>query len=128
MRLAMERLVTLGAIAKVNGGDSKTTAAESSDSTQTTDAVEVLTPLGSLLSQLPLDPATGKMLITGVVTQCLDPVLTAAACMSSRDPFIVPTGMRDEAQRARRRFCDTSDHLAVLRAYAEWRHVLADQG
>ena len=89
---------------------------------------EVLTPLGSLLSQLPLDPATGRMLIMGVVTQCLDPVLTAAACMSSRDPFIVPTGMRDEAQRARRSFSERSDHLAVLRAYAEWRAVLAEEG
>ena len=87
---------------------------------------EVLTPLGRLLSQLPLDPATGRMLIMGAVAQCLDPVLTAAACMSSRDPFIVPTGMRDEAQRARRSFCETSDHLAVLRAYVEWRAVIED--
>ena len=63
------------------------------------------------------------MLVVGVTTQCLDPVLTAAACMSSRDPFITPTGMRDEAQKARRRFCETSDHLAVLRAYAEWRQA-----
>ena len=114
VRLAMERLKTLGAIAEVTE--------------ETSDDVEVLTPLGSLLSQLPLDPATGRMLVTGVVTKCLDPVLTAAACMSSRDPFIVPTGMRDEAQRARRAFCDTSDHLAVLRAYQEWRAVIAEEG
>ena len=85
-------------------------------------------PLGSLLSQLPLDPATGRMLIMGVTAQCLDPVLTAAACMSSRDPFIVPTGARDEAQRARRSFSERSDHLAVLRAYAEWRAVMAEEG
>ena len=142
--LAMERLKTLGAIAEVDGSilerarrraeaeenahlsdpaDSSVSSVESSSGVK-----EVLTPLGSLLSQLPLDPATGRMLIMGVVTQCLDPVLTAAACMSSRDPFIVPTGMRDEAQRARRSFSERSDHLAVLRAYAEWRAVLAEEG
>ena len=114
VRLAMERLKTLGAIVEVNDTAS--------------DDVEMLTPLGSLLSQLPLDPATGRMLVTGVVTKCLDPVLTAAACMSSRDPFIVPTGMRNEAQRARRAFCETSDHLAVLRAYQEWRAIIAEEG
>ena len=106
VRLAMERLVTLGAIAEVAPEDDS-------------DDVEVVTPLGSLLSQLPLDPATGRMLVTGVV----DPVLTAAACMSSRDPFIVPTGCatrRNGAARVQR-----SDHLAVLRAYQEWRAIIA---
>jgi hypothetical protein len=68
------------------------------------------------------------MLVVGVAARCLDPVLTAAACMSSRDPFVVPTGMRDEAQAARRRFCATSDHLAVLRAYREWRWIVAEDG
>jgi hypothetical protein len=114
VQIAMERLKTLGAIAEV-------------DDVASND-VEVLTPLGSLLSQLPLDPATGRMLVVGVTTKCLDPVLTAAACMSSRDPFIVPTGMRDEAQAARRNFCDSSDHLAVLRAYQEWRFIIAEEG
>ena len=142
--LAMERLKTLGAIAEVDGSilERARRRAEAEENANLADPPdpesssvepspgikEVLTPLGSLLSQLPLDPATGRMLIMGVVTQCLDPVLTAAACMSSRDPFIVPTGMRDEAQRARRSFSERSDHLAVLRAYAEWRAVLAEEG
>ena len=120
--LAMDRLKSLNAIADVDGPSNP------ADPSSVPRRRELLTPLGKLLSQLPLDPATGRMLIMGVVTQCLDPVLTAAACMSSRDPFITPTGMRDEAQRARRRFCETSDHHAVLRAYAEWRAVNAEEG
>jgi ATP-dependent RNA helicase DHX36 len=150
--LAMDRLKTLGAIAEVDGailerarrradaeeaGETVTESEFDADvalgSDSSSDSVpagikEVLMPLGSLLSQLPLDPATGRMLIMGVTAQCLDPVLTAAACMSSRDPFIVPTGARDEAQRARRSFSERSDHLAVLRAYAEWRAVMAEEG
>jgi ATP-dependent RNA helicase DHX36 len=116
--LAMDRLKMLGAIAEVTADDGM-----ESETTR-----ELLTPLGNILSMLPLDPATGRMLIMGVVTQCLDPVLTAAACMSSRDPFIVPTGMRDEAQRVRRNFCDSSDNIAVLRAYADWRACIAEDG
>ena len=97
--LAMDRLKMLGAIAEVtvkktaaaaddDEDDDEKRGGEDDDETMTR---ELLTPLGNILSQLPLDPATGRMLIMGVVTQCLDPVLTAAACMSSRDPFIVPT-------------------------------------
>ena len=68
------------------------------------------------------------MLVVGVAARCLDPVLTAAACMSSRDPFVVPTGMRDEAQAARRRFCATSDHSRSRSAYREWRWIVAEDG
>ena len=127
MTLAMDRLKTLGAIAEVRAEEDERRRRPRRRRRRRFQRLvrrppaaprEVLTPLGRLLSQLPLDPATGRMLIMGAVAQCLDPVLTAAACMSSRDPFIVPTGMRDEAQRARRSFCETSDHLAVLRAYA----------
>ena len=90
--LAMERLKTLGAIAEVDGSilERARRRAEAEENANLADPPdpdsssvepspgikEVLTPLGSLLSQLPLDPATGRMLI-GVVTQCLDPVLTA---------------------------------------------------
>ena len=137
--LAMDRLKTLGAIAdvrdfeeeeggedpRITGGDGGDARAVAKDASA---PAEALTPLGRLLSQLPLDPATGRMLVVGVAARCLDPVLTAAACMSSRDPFVVPTGMRDEAQAARRRFCATSDHLAVLRAYREWRWIVAEDG
>jgi ATP-dependent RNA helicase DHX36 len=78
---------------------------------------EVLSPLGRLLSRLPLDPAMGRMLIVGCVMQCLDPVLTAAACFSSRDPFYTPPGMRDEARKIRQSFCSNSDLRATVRAY-----------
>ena len=89
---------------------------------------EILTPMGRLLSVLPLDPGTGRMLIMGAVMKCLDPVLTAAACFSSRDPFYVPPGMRDEAREIRQSFCATSDLLATVRAYDTFQDVLKEQG
>jgi ATP-dependent RNA helicase DHX36 len=111
---AMDRLKKLGAIVEVPAP----TGAE------TTATRELLTHLGNILTELPLDPAVGRMLAVGSVMGCLDPVLTAAAVMSSRDPFLQPTYARDEAQAARKRFSDTSDVQAILRAYADWRYEI----
>ena len=92
-----------------------------------TAAVEGLTPLGHCLSQLPLDPAIGRMMIMGCVLQCLDPILTAAACFSSREVFYIPPGLREEQRVIRRELCEYSDTLAAVRAY-EMYHDVLDEG
>jgi HrpA-like RNA helicase len=107
---AMDRLVKLGAIAN------------------DTDGGEVLTPVGRCLSRLPLDPAMGRMLIMGCVMKCLDPILTAAACLSSRDAFYSPLGMRDEARQIRQSFCDSSDLMATVRAYDTFQDIIDNKG
>jgi Helicase associated domain (HA2) len=38
-----------------------------------------------------------KMLILATVFQCLDPVLTMAACLSSKPIFLSPMDKRDES-------------------------------
>ena len=38
-----------------------------------------------------------QMLILATVFQCLDPVLTMAACLSSKPVFLSPMDKRDEA-------------------------------
>ena len=45
------------------------------------DSKQNITPLGKHLAELPLDVRLAKLLIFGAVLQCLDPVLTIAACM-----------------------------------------------
>lgn len=113
--LAMDHLVKLGAIKKNTGPDSS-------------HGGESLTPLGHCLSRLPLDPAIGRMLIMGCVMNCLDPVLTAAACFSSRDIFYTPPQMRDEARAIRKSFSDTSDLMAKVNAYNELQGIIGDEG
>jgi ATP-dependent RNA helicase DHX36 len=54
------------------------------------DANEELTPLGRHLSNLPVDPRLGKMMLFGTIFQCLDPILTIASCLAYRDPFVLP--------------------------------------
>ena len=51
---------------------------------------ENLTPLGFHLAKLPMDPQTGKMILMGAIFSCLDPILTVAATLSFKDPFVIP--------------------------------------
>ncbi|KAH9312616.1 hypothetical protein KI387_027651, partial [Taxus chinensis] len=71
--------------------------------------MENLTSLGRHLSTLPLDPKVGKMLLMGVVFQCLSPTLTIAATLSYRDPFILSFERRCEADKARKKFAGDSN-------------------
>ena len=107
---AMDRLIKLEAIEVSNDGE------------------QSLSPLGRCLSGLPLDPATGRMLIMGVVMKCLDPLLTAAACFSSRNVFYNPPGLRDEAKEIRQSFSEQSDIMAMTRAYNEFWSIVDESG
>jgi HrpA-like RNA helicase len=51
---------------------------------QALDPDENVTLLGKHLLELPVDPQLGKMILTALVLQCLDPVLTIVCCMSYR--------------------------------------------
>ncbi len=83
-----------------------------------------LTPLGFHLSQLPVPCRVGKLLIMGVLFECLDPILTVAAAMSSKTPFLKPFGALRAAAKVHATFereADArSDHLAAVYAYELW--------
>ncbi|KAG1757846.1 P-loop containing nucleoside triphosphate hydrolase protein [Suillus lakei] len=83
------------------------------------DADGRLTALGRHISMLPVDLRLGKMLVLGTIFQCLDPILTVVACLSSKPLFLSPMNNRDEAtnkcmclqsegksQKALRHFCE----------------------
>ncbi|EDW06069.1 putative ATP-dependent RNA helicase DHX57 [Drosophila mojavensis] len=88
------------------------------------DIDDQLTPLGHHLAALPVDVRIGKLMLYGAIFQCLDSVLTIAACLSNKSPFISPLNKRDEADKRKRQFAlDHSDHLTVLNAYRKWLAV-----
>ncbi|XP_064538961.1 putative ATP-dependent RNA helicase DHX57 [Drosophila montana] len=92
------------------------------------DAEDQLTPLGHHLSALPVDVRIGKLMLYGAIFQCLDSVLTIAACLSNKSPFVSPLNKRVEADKRKRQFAlDHSDHLTVLNAYRKWL-VVAKRG
>eukprot|EP00939_MAST-03C_sp_MAST-3C-sp1_P003634 g3634.t1 len=63
---------------------------------------DALTPLGFHLATLPVSPRIGKMIVYGAIFKCLSPILTIAASLSFRSPFVAPLEKRDEADRAKR--------------------------
>eukprot|EP00899_Mesostigma_viride_P016339 jgi/Mesvir1/24706/Mv21986-RA.1 len=87
------------------------------------DAEQNLTPLGQHLVNMPVDVSLGKMLLFGAIMRCMDPVLTIAASMCDRSPFLAPFDKRAEVKAARMAIagqCHKSDHLAVVVAYNRW--------
>ncbi|XP_058449185.1 putative ATP-dependent RNA helicase DHX57 [Malaya genurostris] len=86
------------------------------------DLEEQLTPLGHHLATLPVDVRIGKLMLFGAIFQCLDSVLTIAACLSFKSPFVSPFSKRDEADSRKRLFgIANSDHLTMLNAYRKWK-------
>lgn len=57
-------------------------------------------------------------------SQSVDSVLTIAACLSYKSPFVSPFNKRNEADKRKKSFaiCN-SDHLTILRAYKKWMEV-----
>ncbi|KAJ3286106.1 hypothetical protein HDU79_006744 [Rhizoclosmatium sp. JEL0117] len=80
-----------------------------------------LTPLGKHMASLPVDLRIGKMLVYGAILGCLGSVLTVAAILSNKSPFMAPSDRRDEAKERRKTFMwDKSDLLTDCRAYDGW--------
>lgn len=89
------------------------------------DEDENLTPLGYHLAQLPVEPQIGKMLLFGSIFSCINPILTIAACLSYKDPFVVPLGKEMEADLKRKQFSHgiNSDHIMYTFVFDEWQNA-----
>ncbi|XP_040583903.1 ATP-dependent DNA/RNA helicase DHX36 [Lepeophtheirus salmonis] len=86
---------------------------------------EELTHLGFHLAELPMSPQTGKMVLLGAIFSCLDPVLSIAASLNFKDPFIVPLGQDFLAKKKKNALSkgSNSDHLTLSNVMAEWDRV-----
>jgi len=91
---------------------------------------EAITPLGRLLSTLPVHPTLGKMIVLGIIFRCLDPMLVLGAASAERSLFLSPFDARNEAQEAKLSFVEGSgsDHIALLNAMRELRRLRDEQG
>lgn len=74
---------------------------------------EKLTPLGYHLAKLPMAPQLGKMILLGAIFSCLDPILSIAATLDFKEPYVLPVGRERDADRKRRELANgiQSDHL-----------------
>ena len=85
---------------------------------------EELTPLGYCLGMLPVDPQLGRMILFSIIFRCLDPILSLAAALSYKDPFLIPTNHEEVilAEQARKKLCNQcgSDHFLIINAINEY--------
>ncbi|RUP47114.1 hypothetical protein BC936DRAFT_146116 [Jimgerdemannia flammicorona] len=101
LKTALQTLVDVGAIH--DGSSSK------------------LTALGKHMATIPADLRISKMLLFGAIFRCLDPILSVAAIMSVKSPFVSPMDKREEARAAREAFSYArSDWLTDLKAFEAW--------
>ena len=85
-----------------------------------------LTAVGRRLSQLPLDPRLGRMVLEADRNGCVAEVMVIAAALSIQDPRERPSGKEQAAAELHARFVDpSSDFLSYLNL---WRHIRAEQG
>ncbi|XP_032083423.1 probable ATP-dependent RNA helicase DHX34 isoform X4 [Thamnophis elegans] len=87
------------------------------------DSAEALTPIGTLLAQLPVDVVIGKMLVLGTLLDLAAPTLTIAAVLSVPSPFLHRGGgHRDLECLAARRSLGSplGDPLTLLNIFNAW--------
>ncbi|KAB7501327.1 putative ATP-dependent RNA helicase DHX34 [Armadillidium nasatum] len=85
---------------------------------------ETLTPIGQLLSQLPLDISLGKMLIMGSLFHQLGPVLSLTAAMSVQSPFTNRAYRDPDCVQLNKEFISShGDPFTLLLVYREWLYV-----
>ncbi|KAL9309993.1 DExH-box ATP-dependent RNA helicase DExH7 [Arabidopsis thaliana] len=103
---------------------------------------EELTPLGHHLAKLPVDVLIGKMLLYGGIFGCLSPILSIAAFLSYKSPFIYPKDEKQNVDRVKLALLSDngvsssdlnnndrqSDHLLMMVAYDKWVKILQERG
>jgi ATP-dependent RNA helicase DHX36 len=70
------------------------------------------------------------MVLLGAIFKCLDPILILASLESNRNFFLRPPSQQDRSFQVRSTMAlgQSSDHLAALNAYREWRFIKNTRG
>jgi ATP-dependent helicase HrpA len=89
------------------------------------DEARKLTPVGSQLAKLPIDPRVGRMLVAAKQEGCLNEVLIIAAALSVQDPRERPMDKQEAVTQAHAEFLDErSDFLSYLEIWKWFEEAL----
>lgn len=83
----------------------------------------LLTKLGRLMAEFPLEPQLSKMTLTSVDLGCSDEIITVVAMISSgQTVFYRPRDKQSLADQKRAKFYHPDgDHLTLLTVYEAWK-------
>ncbi|MFZ5572094.1 MAG: ATP-dependent RNA helicase HrpA [Thermodesulfobacteriota bacterium] len=83
-----------------------------------------LTPKGSMMADIPLDPRLSAMLIEARRKGCLREMMVIASALSLSDPRERPADKEEEADRAQAVFADpASDFFTLMNIWDAWRKI-----
>ncbi|KIW64157.1 hypothetical protein PV04_09111 [Phialophora macrospora] len=83
-----------------------------------------LTGLGTYLAMIPADLRCAKLLVYGVLFDCVETCLTMAAVLATKSPFVSPRDKRDEAKDARMSFPTSEGDLMLdSAAFDQWKEL-----
>ncbi|KAH9167219.1 P-loop containing nucleoside triphosphate hydrolase protein [Lactarius sanguifluus] len=87
-----------------------------------------LTPMGSKMSEFPLDPQMSKMLIVSPEFHCSQEILAIVAMLSVPNVWLRPNNQRKEADAAKQLLTvPDGDHLTLLNMFNEYQNNLHDR-
>ncbi|KAH9021058.1 P-loop containing nucleoside triphosphate hydrolase protein [Lactarius pseudohatsudake] len=87
-----------------------------------------LTPMGSMMSEFPLDPQMSKMLIVSPEFHCSQEILAIVAMLSVPNVWSRPNNKRKEADAAKQLLTvPDGDHLTLLNVFNEYQNNLHDR-
>lgn len=79
-----------------------------------------LTPLGSQLAKLPLDPRVGRMILAARDNVCLTEMLIIASAVSVQDPRDRPVEAQGAADQAHKKFADEKSEFPAYLNIWKW--------
>ncbi|PSR94700.1 Pre-mRNA-splicing factor ATP-dependent RNA helicase [Actinidia chinensis var. chinensis] len=81
-----------------------------------------LTKLGQIMSEFPLDPQMGKMLVVSPEFNCSNEILSISAMLSVPNCFLRPREAQKAADEAKAKFAHIDgDHLTLLNVYHAYK-------
>ena len=81
----------------------------------------LLTRLGRMMAEFPVEPQLSKMLLTAVDLECADEILTIAAMLQVQNVFYRPREKQAIADKKKSRFNhQEGDHLTLLAVFEAW--------
>lgn len=82
----------------------------------------LLTKIGRLMAEFPLEPQLSKMALTSVDLGCSDEIITIVAMLSVQNVFYRPREKQNIADQKRAKFYHPDgDHLTLLTVYEAWK-------
>jgi len=86
-----------------------------------------LTEVGQQMSEFPLDPQLGKLLIASSKYNCSNEILSIVSMLSVPHVFLRPPEARKAADEAKDRFAHIDgDHLSLLNVFHAWKQNNCD--